>query len=109
MPTKVLTISQDHIEQRFELEIFVDEIFYNYSLRVEYDRVRSRMRIHQESLMRDDKQNFEFESGNSQLCHDDYSQGASHPFDWARSGAGEFNETPDYAKPSQFMNALTNL
>lgn len=84
MPTKVLTISQDHIEQRFELEISVDEIFYNYSLRVEYDRVRSRMRIHQESLMRDDKKIFKFEYGYARLCHDDYSQGASHPFDWAR-------------------------
>ena len=108
-PTKDLTISQDRSEQIFELDLSVDGNFYQYSLNVQHEKNRSRMRILQESLMHDNKPIFEFENGNAQLYHDDYTQGPSYPFDWSRSGVGALNERPDNRKLSQFKNALSNF
>ncbi len=109
LPAKDLTLSQNRSEQRFELDVAIDDSVYRYVLNVEHDRDRRRMRISRESLTHDDKPLFDFRTGDAQLHHDDYTKGPSYPFDWSRSGVGALNERPDNKKLTRFKNAVSNL
>ena len=108
-PTSDLSLSQDRGEQRFELDLKIDESTYRYALIVDHDRSRRRMRIHEESLMHDDRPIFHFKEGNAQLYHDDYKEGPAYPFDWSRSGVGALNERPDNRKLTRFKHAIANF
>ena len=109
LSAKDLTISQDRNEQRFELDLSINGNSYKYSLSVEHYRNRSRIKIIQESLKHNGKPIFEFNNGNAQLYHDDYTKGPEYPFDWTRSGIGALNGRPDNKKLSQFKCALSNF
>ena len=114
LPTKDLTQWQDRDEQRFELNLKIDQNNYQYALVVRHDRNRHhgdrhRMKIVEESLTHNDKPIFDFRDGNAQLYHDDYEEGPSYPFDWSRSGVGALNERHDNKKLTQFKHALANF
>ena len=109
LPAKNLTLSQDRDEQRFELDLKIDENVYQYALVVQHDRERHLMKISEESLTHNDKPIFDFRDGNAQLYHDDYKEGPSYPFDWSRSGVGALNERLDNKKLTQFKRAISNF
>lgn len=109
LPAKNLTLSQDRDEQRFELDLQIDENVYKYALVVRHDRERHLMKILEESLTHNDRPIFDFRDGNAQLYHDDYEKGPSYPFDWSRSGVGALNERPDNKKLTQFKRAISNF
>ncbi len=109
LPARDLTLSQEREEQRFELDLKIDQNVYQYTLVVRHDRDRHRMKIVEESLTHNDKPIFNFRDGNAQLYHDDYAEGPSYPFDWSRSGVGALNERHDNKKLTQFKHAIANF
>ena len=108
-PTSDLSLTQHRDEQRFELDLKIDEGVYRYALAIEHDRGRRRMRISEESLRHEDRRIFDFRGGNAQLYHDDYTEGPSYPFDWSRSGIGSLNERPDNRKLTRFRRAMAGF
>ncbi len=108
-PTGDLSLTQDRNRQVFELDLEIDGSAYCYTLGIEHDRHRRRMRIHKESLTHNDRQIFDFIDGNAQLYHDDYAKGPSYPFDWSRSGIGSLNERPDNQKLTRFRQAMAGF
>ena len=109
LPARDLTLSQDHDEQRFELDMKIDENVFHYALGLEHYNDRHRMKIVEESLTHNDKPIFDFRNGDAQLYHDDYTEGPSYPFDWSRSGVGALNERHDNKKLTQFKHAISNF
>lgn len=109
LPTKDLTLWQDRDEQRFELDLKIDQHDYQYALVVKHERDRHRMKIFEESLTHNDKPIFQFRDGDAQLYHDDYKKGPEYPFDWSRSGVGALNERHDNKKLTQFKHSLANF
>ena len=110
-PTKDLSLTQNRKEQRFELDLQIDESVYRYVLVVEHQHLvnRHRMRIGEELLVHDDKPIFTIRRGEAQLYHDDYTKGPSYPFDWSRSGVGALNERPDNQRLTQFKRAIASF
>ena len=109
-PASDLSLTQNRDEQRFELDLQVDEGVYRYVLSIEHHRDRRRMRISEESLTHDDRRIFDFRrDGNAQLYHDDYSEGPSYPFDWSRSGVSALNERPDNRKLTRFKRVIASF
>ena len=107
-PARDISLYGQRNEQRFEIETRINEEAYRYSLMVEHDLSRDRMRVWEETLEHDGNPIFEFKNGNAQLYHDDYSQGPSYPFDWSQSGIGFLNERPDNKKLTQFKKEIAN-
>jgi predicted ATPase len=107
-PARDISLYGQRNEQRFEIETRVNEEVYHYSLIVEHDLSRGMMRVGKETLEHDGNPIFEFENGNAQLYHDDYSQGPSYPFDWSQSGIGFLNERADNRKLTQFKKEIAN-
>ena len=107
-PARDLTMNQAQKEQRFEIDIGIDDHTYGYELTLERDPDRGRLRITEESLKHDDKPIFEFAHGQAQLYHDDYTRGPEYPFDWTLSGIGTLHERPDNRKLTQFKKDLGN-
>lgn len=108
-PTRDLSLTQDRNEQRFELDLLLDEECYRYRLEIGHERDRRRARIDSESLHHDEKPIFAFERGTAQLYHDDYTKGPAYPFDWSRSGIGVLNERSDNRKLTKFRRAMASL
>ena len=75
MSTEDLTRWQSRNEQRFELNLTIQENIYHYTLVVEHDRDRRRMRITKELLTHNDRPIFDSTDSNAQLYHDDYTEG----------------------------------
>ena len=107
-PAHDLSLTQDRKEQRFEIETRTDGSLYRYSLAIEHDVDRNRMRIHEESLEHDGNPIFEFKMGEAQLYHDDYTEGPKYPFDWTQSGIGALNARPDNRKLTRFKRDIAN-
>ena len=107
-PARDLSLNQDRNEQRFEIETRTNGGTYRYSLLVEHDVNRRRMRINHETLEHDGNPIFEFKMGEAQLYHDDYTMGPAYPFDWAQSGIGALNERPDNQKLTGFKRDIAN-
>lgn len=61
-----LTRWQSRNEQRFELTLTINENIYHYTLVIEHDRDRRRMRIIKELLSHNDQPIFDFRDGNAQ-------------------------------------------
>ena len=108
-PTSDLSLAHDRNEQRFELDLQLDGSLYRYSLNIEHDRDRRRMRITEEALQHDERPIFAFQNGDAQLYHDDYTEGPSYPFDWSRSGIGVLNERHDNQRLTRFRKAIANF
>ena len=107
-PARDLSLTQDREEQRFEIETRADDDTYKYSLVVEHDVSRRKMRIIHETLEHDGNPIFEFKMGEAQLYHDDYKKGPAYPFDWAQSGIGFLNARPDNQKLTRFKQDVAN-
>ena len=102
------TVGQNRNTQHFEIDTDTDEHTYRYALTIEHDPGRDRMRINKETLEHDGRPIFEFENGQAQLYHDDYTAGPSYPFDWTLSGLGTLNERPGNQKLTRFKKELRN-
>lgn len=109
MSTGDLTRWQSRNEQRFELNLTLNQNIYHYTLVIDHDRERRRMRISKEQLTHDDQPIFDFRDGNAQLYHDDYSKGPEYPFNWSCSGVSSLNERPDNQKLTEFKRAIARL
>ena len=107
-PARDLSLYGQRNEQRFEIETRIDEESYRYSLMVEHDVPRNRMRVREETLEHDGNAIFEFRNGNAQLYHDDYTKGPEYPFDWSQSGIGFLDERPDNKKLTRFKKEIAN-
>ena len=107
-PARDLSLYGQRNEQRVEIETCVHGAIYHYSLTVEHDRSRGRMRVEEETLAHDGNPIFEFKHGNAQLYRDDYSQGPSYPFDWSQSGISFLHERHDNQKLTQFKKDIAN-
>ena len=107
-PARDISLNGQRNEQRFEIETRVDGEAYRYSLMIEHDPSRGRMRVWEETLEHDGNPIFEFKNGNAQLYHDDYSKGPPYPFDWSQSGIGFLNERPDNKKLTRFKEDIAN-
>ena len=108
-PARDISLNSQRSEQRFEIETRVDGEAYRYSLVVKHDLSRSKMRVEKETLEHDGNPIFEFNKGEAQLYHDDYSKGPSpYPFDWSQSGIGFLNERPDNKKLTRFKKDIAN-
>ena len=95
-------------EQRFEIETRIDEELYRYSLTVQHNLSRDKMRVWQETLEHDGNPIFEFRNGDAQLYHDDYTRGPAYPFDWSQSGISFLNERPDNKRLTRFKKEIAN-
>ena len=107
-PARDLTLGHGRNEQRFELEIGIDDHTFGYRVTVDHDPDRRRMRIMEETLVHDGRPIFEFAHGTAQLYHDDYDEGPEYPFDWNLSGVGALNARPDNKKLTQFKKDIGN-
>ena len=107
-PARDISLYGQRNEQRFEIETRINEETYRYSLIVQHDPSRSKMRVEEEVLEHDGNPIFEFKNGDAQLYRDDYSKGPSYPFDWSQSGIGFLNERIDNKKLTQFKKEIAN-
>lgn len=106
-PARDLTRWQENSHQRFELDLEVDGHTYTYSLVLEHDEDRRKVRIKTEQLLFDTKPLFEFEEGMAQLYHDDSSPGPGQvPFDWTQSGLGSLQARSDNKKLTRFRREV---
>ena len=108
-PARELSMTQARNEQRFELDLELDEHTYRYVLEIEHDRGRRMMRINEELLEYDENPLFAFRKGTAQLYHDDFKKGPSYPFDWSQSGVGALNERPDNQKLTRFKEEIASI
>lgn len=108
-PARDLSLTRNHDEQRFELDLQSEGGFYQYVVVIEHDRGNQKMRIGEESLCHDRKPIFEFRKGSAQLYHDDYTEGPSYPFDWGLSGIGALNARPDNTRVTGFRNEVRDF
>ncbi|MCY4636408.1 MAG: AAA family ATPase [Acidobacteria bacterium] len=108
-PTSDLSLTQARDIQHIEVDLQIDDCAYRYTLKIEHERPRRRMRIAEETLEHDDKPIFSFRGGDAQLYHDDYVTGPSYPFDWSRSGVGALNARDDNRKLTRFRQAMADL
>ena len=81
MSMEDLTRWQRRNEQRFELNLTIQGNTYHYTLVVEHDRDRRRMRIIKELLTHNDRPIFDSTDSNAQLYHDNYTEGPRYRFD----------------------------
>lgn len=95
-------------EQRFELGLRLGEETYLYTLVIEHDPDRERMRIKEERLEHDKHPLFVFKDGQAQLYRDTYKEGPKYPFDWTQSGLGVLNERPENRKLTRFRKEIGN-
>ncbi|OOV31205.1 hypothetical protein BV61_05065 [Candidatus Synechococcus spongiarum LMB bulk15M] len=109
MSTGDLTRWDSRNEQCFELNLTVNENTYHYTLVIQHERSRHRMRIIKELLTHNNRPIFDFRDGNAQLYHDDYSQGPNYPFNWSCSGVGALNARPDNQKLTEFKHAISRF
>jgi len=93
-------------KQSFELEIELEGNTYVYSVSIEHDLDRGKMRIAQESLSFGKKTLFEFIDGTARLYRDDFSKGPEYPFDWSQSGIGVLQRRLDNRKLTRFKDEL---
>ena len=107
-PARDISLHGQRNEQRFEIETLIDEESYCYSLLVQHDDSRNKMRVWVETLEHESRPIFEFKDGTAQLYHDDYSKGPSYPFDWSQSGISFLNERPDNKKLTRFKKEIAN-
>jgi len=108
-PARDISLNSQRNEQRFEIETRVDGEAYRYSLVVKHDLSRSKMRVEKETLEHDGNPIFEFNKGEAQLYHDDYSKVPSpYSFDWSQSGIGFLNERRDNKKLTRFKEDIAN-
>ena len=109
-PARDLTRWQSSGQQRFELELQIDQATYTYSLTVEHAADLRRMRIGQEKLLMNGMPLFELNvEGNeatAQLYHDDFTAGPRYPFDWSQSGVGSLPERDDNKSLTVFRREL---
>jgi predicted ATPase len=91
------------------LELQVGEANYQYSLVIEHDKDRRQAAIKNEVLMMDDKCLFNFEDGNAELFHDDFTPGAKYPFDWTQSGLAVLQPRDDNKKLTRFRKEIQKL
>ena len=109
-PQRDLSCLQNgNVVQRFELELHIDQDIYEYTLSVEHNLDRNKMRIRHEVLKHDKKPLFVYEKGIVRLYRDDYSKESFYPFDWSRSGIGFLHARPDNRKLTRFKTELANL
>ena len=109
MSTENLTRWQTSDEQRFELDVAINEDTYHYALTIKHERTRRRMKITKELLTHNGRPIFDFTDGNAQLYHDDYSKGPAYPFNWSCSGIGALNERRDNQKLTAFKRAVSSF
>jgi predicted ATPase len=95
--------------QRFELELQAGEANYDYALVIEHDEERRKAKVKSEILTMDDKRLFDFQEGDAELYHDDFSPGPKYPFDWTQSGLGVLQPRPDNKKLTQFRKELQKI
>lgn len=112
-PAVDLTRGQSSGQQRFELDLQIDETAYTYSLVVEHAEDLRRMRVAQEKLVMNAMPLFELSvvgnEATAQLYHDDFTAGPRYPFDWSQSGVGSLPERPDNKSLTAFRQALKKL
>ena len=107
-PTRDLALAGERTEQRFEIETQLEGETCCYSLTVQHDPSRGRMRVWEETLEYDGKPIFGFKDGAAQLYRDDYSQGPTYPFDWSQSGIGFLHERHDNQKLTRFKREIAS-
>ena len=107
-PARDISLHGQRNEQRFEIETRIGQEIYRYSLMVQHDVPRDKMRVWEETLEHDGNPIFELKNGNAQLYHDDYKKGPSFPFDWSQSGISFLNERPDNQKLTRFKKEIAN-
>ncbi|MCY4173647.1 MAG: AAA family ATPase [Cyanobacteria bacterium MAG CAR3_bin_5] len=109
MSTDDLTRWQSRNEQRFEINLTIQDNIYHYTLVAEHDRDRRRMRIIKELLTHNDHPIFDSKDSNAQLYHDDYTEGPMYRFDWSRSGVGVLDARRDNEKLTEFKRAIARF
>jgi len=108
-PTADLTRWQMGKQQRFELGIAARGDSYAYSLVIDHDVDRRRMRVFEEKLDLNGKPLFACKEGMAQLYRDNHSEGPQYPFDWTLSAVGALHERPDNQKLTRFKRELAKL
>lgn len=108
-PTADLTRWQMGKQQRFELEIAAGGDSYAYSLIIDHDVDRRRMRVFEEKLDLNGKPLFACREGMAQLYRDNHSEGPQYPFDWTLSAVGALHERPDNQKLTRFKREQAKL
>jgi len=106
-PSRDLTRWQSGGRQRFELEVTLGTDNYTYTLVIDHDVERHRMRVLEERLDLNDMPLFAFTEGMAQLYRDDHSEGPQYPFDWTLSGVGALHERPDNRNLTRFKRELS--
>lgn len=108
-PSTDLTRSLDSRDQRFELDLKVEDGTYTYLLLIEHDEDRRRARIKEERLEFNERRLFYFQEGLAHLYRDDSSVGPQYPFDWTQSGISVLNERPENKRLTRFRREISRL
>ena len=108
-PATELTRWQMSTQQRFELEIATGDHSYAYTLVVDHQVERRRMRVFEEKLDLNGKPLFACKEGTAQLYRDNHSEGPQYPFDWTMSGVGALHQRWDNRKLTLFKRELAKL
>lgn len=95
--------------QRFELDMEAEEDLYTYTLVIDHDFDRRRLRVAEEKLDMNGKPLAASKGDSAQLYRDDHSEGPQHPFDWSRSLVGFLHERADNRKLARFKRELAKL
>ncbi len=101
-----LTIWQKSSVQHFGIEIERSRGVYKYTLAIEHEKKKQRVRVVHERLLFNEKPLLEFDSGEARLFRDDYSEGPVYPFDWSRSAVAAIPSRPDNTRLTWFRERI---
>ena len=108
-PGSTLTLWQDVLEQKLEIDIERTGSVYRYELVIEHDKSRAKRRVSLESLSYDGKPLLRFAGGEVRLYRDNHSEGPVYPFDWSRSVMASLAPRPENTKLTWFKTALRGI
>ncbi|MDX2283654.1 MAG: ATP-binding protein [Bacteroidia bacterium] len=95
--------------QRFELVLQQGEEQFQYTLVLEHDDSRTRLRIQEEQLLAGGTLLASFRSGNAQLYRDDGSQGPAYTYDWKRSLIAGIPPHPSNKRLTHFRELVSKI
>jgi predicted ATPase len=85
---------------------------WEYQLRIEHKRKKSKSLVGRETLLHDGKPLYWFDvesGGQARLYRDDYSEGPEYLFDWSRSGVGSIHGKPFNSRLTAFRERFRSL
>ncbi len=108
-PFRELTRWQDSPEQRFEMDLIIENQNLSYVLVLEHQDQGHKCRVKEESLTQDGRPLFMRRLAEVQLFRDNHSAGPSYPFDWTLPSLATVQAAHDNRKLTSFRREVGNF